>query len=77
MKGNPNESVQTIQYRIYREERLAVRRLKAHTCDAPAAPVGNLTEVNQEWSMDFVWRAGWLPGWIVDLQRPPELILRC
>jgi len=35
MKGNPNESAQTIQYRIYR----AVRRLKRKHAVRPTAPV--------------------------------------
>lgn len=41
-------------YRIYREEHLAVRRLKRKHVVRPAAPVANLSKANQEWSMDFV-----------------------
>jgi putative transposase len=41
-------------YRIYREEHLAVRRLKRKHVTRPAAPVANLSKANQEWSMDFV-----------------------
>jgi putative transposase len=41
-------------YRIYREEHLAVRRLKRKHVARPAAPVANLSKANQEWSMDFV-----------------------
>ena len=40
--------------RIYREEHLAVRRLKRKHVVRPAAPVANLSNANQEWSMDFV-----------------------
>jgi putative transposase len=41
-------------YRLYREEHLAVRRLKRKHVVRPAAPVANLSKANQEWSMDFV-----------------------
>ncbi len=41
-------------YRLYREERLAVRRLKRKRLIRPAAPVAELSRANQEWSMDFV-----------------------
>jgi len=41
-------------YRIYREEHLAVRRLKRKRLVRPAAPVAELTRANQEWAMDFV-----------------------
>lgn len=41
-------------YRIYREEHLAVRRLKRKHVVRAAAPVANLSKANQEWSMDFV-----------------------
>ncbi|MGE5647420.1 MAG: IS3 family transposase [Acidobacteriota bacterium] len=39
-------------YRIYREEHLAVRRLKRKHVARPAAPLANLSKANQEWSMD-------------------------
>ena len=41
-------------YRIYREEHLAVRRLKRKHVVRPAASLANLSKANQEWSMDFV-----------------------
>jgi putative transposase len=41
-------------YRIYREEHLAVRRLKRKRLVRPRAPVAVLVRANQEWSMDFV-----------------------
>jgi putative transposase len=41
-------------YRLYREEHLAVRRLKRKHVVRPAAPVAHLSKANQEWSMDFV-----------------------
>lgn len=41
-------------YRLYREEHLAVRRLKRKRLVRPAAPVAELTRTNQEWAMDFV-----------------------
>jgi putative transposase len=41
-------------YRIYREEHLAVRRLKRKHVMRAAAPVANLSQADQEWSMDFV-----------------------
>ena len=41
-------------YRIYREEHLAVRRLKRKRLVRPRAPVAVLLRANQEWSMDFV-----------------------
>ena len=41
-------------YRIYREEHLAVRRLKRKRLTRPAVPVAMLSRANQEWSMDFV-----------------------
>lgn len=41
-------------YRLYREEHLAVRRLKRKRLVRPAAPVAQLTRANQEWAMDFV-----------------------
>ena len=41
-------------YRLYREEHLAVRRLRRKRLLRPAAPVAQLTHANQEWAMDFV-----------------------
>jgi putative transposase len=41
-------------YRIYREEHLAVRRLKRKRLVRPPAPIAVLVRANQEWSMDFV-----------------------
>jgi putative transposase len=41
-------------YRIYREEHLAVRRLKRKRLVRPAQPVSELSSANQEWAMDFV-----------------------
>ena len=41
-------------YRLYREEHLAVRRLRRKRLVRPAAPVAQLTHANQEWAMDFV-----------------------
>lgn len=41
-------------YRLYREEHLAVRRLRRKRLSRPAAPVERLSRANQEWSMDFV-----------------------
>jgi putative transposase len=41
-------------YRIYREEHLAVRRLKRKHVVRTAAALAHLSKVNQEWSMDFV-----------------------
>lgn len=41
-------------YRLYREEHLAVRRLRRKRLARPAAPVAMLSRMNQEWSMDFV-----------------------
>jgi len=41
-------------YRLYREEHLAVRRLKRKRLVRPAMPVAELTRANQEWAMDFV-----------------------
>jgi len=41
-------------YRLYREEHLAVRRLKRKRLVRPAAPVAELTRANQEWAMDLV-----------------------
>ena len=40
--------------RVYREEHLAVRRLKRKRLIRPAAPIAMLNRANQEWSMDFV-----------------------
>ena len=41
-------------YRLYREEHLAVRRLKRKRLLRPAQPMSQLDDVNQEWAMDFV-----------------------
>ena len=41
-------------YRIYREEHLAVRRLKRKRLLRPGAPIVALSRANQEWSIDFV-----------------------
>jgi len=41
-------------YRLYREEHLAVRRLKRKRLVRPALPVVELERANQEWGMDFV-----------------------
>ena len=41
-------------YRLYREEHLAVRRLKRKRLQRTAPPVSTLTGVNQEWAIDFV-----------------------
>jgi putative transposase len=41
-------------YRIYRQEQLAVRRLRRKRLARPAMPVAMLNRANQEWSMDFV-----------------------
>ena len=41
-------------YRLYREEHLAVRRLRRKRLTRPAAPIVELTGANQEWAMDFV-----------------------
>ena len=41
-------------YRLYREEHLAVRRLKRKHVVRTAPPISELSNVNQEWAMDFV-----------------------
>lgn len=41
-------------YRVYREEHLAVRRLKRKRLLRPAPPVSELSAPNQEWAIDFV-----------------------
>jgi len=41
-------------YRLYREENLAVRRLRRKRLIRPAAPIAQYQRANQEWSMDFV-----------------------
>ncbi len=41
-------------YRIYREEHLAVRRLKRTRLVRQPVPVATLVRANQEWSLDFV-----------------------
>lgn len=40
--------------RLYREEHLAVRRLKRKRLLRPAAPMTDVQRADQEWSMDFV-----------------------
>jgi putative transposase len=40
--------------RLYREEHLAVRRLKRKRLVRPAAPMTDVRRADQEWSMDFV-----------------------
>jgi putative transposase len=40
--------------RLYREEQLAVRRLKRKRLLRPAAPMTDVERADQEWSMDFV-----------------------
>jgi putative transposase len=40
--------------RLYREEHLAVRRLKRKRLIRPAAPMTHVQRANQEWSMDFL-----------------------
>jgi hypothetical protein len=40
--------------RLYREEHLAVRRLKRRHVSRAAAPLASLSKAIQEWSMDFV-----------------------
>lgn len=41
-------------YRLYREEHLAVRRLKRKKLQRDRQPITELQRANQEWSMDFV-----------------------
>jgi len=41
-------------YRLYRQEHLAVRRIKRKHVTRTAAALANLSNANQEWSMDFV-----------------------
>jgi len=41
-------------YRLYRQEHLAVRRLKRKRLTRPGVPIAQLERANQEWSMDFV-----------------------
>jgi putative transposase len=41
-------------YRLYREENLAVRRLRRKRLIRPATPIIQFERANQEWSMDFV-----------------------
>jgi putative transposase len=41
-------------YRVYREEHLAVRRLKRKRLLRPAPEAAHLTAPNQEWAIDFV-----------------------
>ena len=40
--------------RLYQEEHLAVRRLKRKRLVRPAAPMTQVQQANQEWSMDFL-----------------------
>jgi len=40
--------------RLYREEHLAVRRLRRKRLLRPAAPMTNVAKANQEWSTDFL-----------------------
>ena len=40
--------------RLYREEHLAVRRLRRKRLLRPAAPMTNVEKANQEWSTDFL-----------------------
>ena len=40
--------------RLYRQEHLAVRRLKRKRLIRPAAPMTQVQRANQEWSMDFL-----------------------
>jgi putative transposase len=42
-------------YRIYREEMLQVRRRRRKKTNIPRIPMPEATEVNQMWSMDFLW----------------------
>jgi putative transposase len=41
-------------YRLYRQERLTVRRIKRKHVTRPTLPLASLSGPNQEWSMDFV-----------------------
>jgi putative transposase len=41
-------------YRLYREENLAVRRLRRKRLIRPAAPLAQYQRANEEWSLDFV-----------------------
>ena len=41
-------------HRIYREEGLALRRKKRKHCVRVLTPLGNYTEANQKWALDFV-----------------------
>lgn len=43
-----------LMYRLYREERLAVRRQKRKHVQRSAPPLAQFTEPNQEWAIDFV-----------------------
>lgn len=40
--------------RVYREEHLAMRRLRRKRLRRPAAPMTNVQKANQEWSADFL-----------------------
>jgi putative transposase len=46
-------SVQRV-YRVYKQEGLAVRRLKRKRLCRPVAQTPNLWQANQQWSLDFV-----------------------
>ena len=41
-------------YRLYRQENLAVRRLRRKRLIRPAVPIAQFQRANEEWSMDFV-----------------------
>jgi putative transposase len=41
-------------YGLYREENLAVRRLRRKRLIRPAVPIAQFQRANEEWSMDFV-----------------------
>jgi putative transposase len=41
-------------YRLYRQENLAVRRLKRKRLMRTAVPMAQLQRANQEWALDFV-----------------------
>jgi putative transposase len=48
-----NTSVQRV-YRVYKQEGLAVRRLRRKRLCRPVAQTPNLWQANQQWSLDFV-----------------------
>ena len=41
-------------YRLYRQENLAVRRIRRKRLIRPAVPIAQFQRANEEWSMDFV-----------------------